>query len=73
MASPRAATESTLWWLGFHEGESLMYVARVRAELIPSRWNPAQRILFVLCLLPLIFVWPAVLLVWLLRPRNLSR
>lgn len=37
------------------------------------RWNPAQRILFALCLPPLIFVWPVVLLVWLFRPRRVEQ
>ncbi len=34
------------------------------------RWNPAQRILFVPCIPPLLFLWPVVLAMWLIRLRN---
>jgi len=51
-------TVAVVWTVG-----KILFTEQRESGFFLWRWNPAQRILFMLCFPPLIFFWPYVLLV----------
>lgn len=57
-------------FLAFLAAKKIFFCEQRESRFFFLRWDPAKRILFVLCLPPLIFLWPVVFFVWLFRLRN---